>query len=113
MDGHPLFDTVIDQYFYDYNDLIENYDLLNSFISNGILSPLIVVVALPLYIGLLRHRMYNYIPGPLKRIGLGMFFILLSGLCSLSMDTYGHLHSIHNATSCFLTLKLHDIYDRY
>ena len=108
MDGHLLFDTVIDRYFYDYNNL--NYDLLKSFISNGILSPLIVVVILPFYIGLLQHRMYNYIPGPLKRIGLGMFFILLSGLCSLSMDTYGHLHSVHNATSCFLTLKLHDIF---
>ena len=82
------------------------YNPLKSIISNGIVSSLIVVVVLPLYIGLLRHRTCNYIPGALKRIGLGMAFIFLSALCTLSLDTYGHnIQSIQNTTSCFLTLK--------
>ena len=42
-----------------------------------------------------------------------MVFVFLSGLCFLSMDTYGHIHSIHNATSCFLMLKLHAIDSHY
>jgi hypothetical protein len=37
----------------------------------------------------------------LKRIGLGMIFILLSILCTSVMDAYGHI--VHaNMTACFL-----------
>ena len=80
MDGYPLFDTIADRLYY--NFLEQDYNLLKSLISNRVLSPLMVVIVLTLYIGLLRHRMYNYIPGFLKRIGLGMAFILLSALCT-------------------------------
>jgi hypothetical protein len=42
----------------------------------------------------------------LKRIGLGMIFILLSILCTSIMDGYGHLHVHTNETGCIL-------YDEY
>jgi peptide/histidine transporter 3/4 len=84
------------------------YDPLKSLISSGALTPSIVVVVLPLYMYILRPCLYNYIPGALKRIGLGMVFIFLSALCTLVMDMSGHIQSQHgNATlpvkTCFLT----------
>ena len=60
-----------------------------------------IVVFIPLYISLLRPSLYKYIPGVLKRLGLGMIFILLSILCTSIMDIYGHMHA--NVTDCFLT----------
>ena len=65
------------------------------------LTPLLITLLIPLYLYLLRPFFYNYIPGLLKRIGLGMIFILLSILCTLVMDAYGHIHV--NMTICFLS----------
>ncbi len=39
-------------------------------VSNGLLSPLLVVIFVPLYLGLIRPHISYYIPGMLKRIGL-------------------------------------------
>ena len=105
MDGYPLFSTIIDRYYYDYLEL--EYNPLKNLISNGVVSPLIVVVVLPLYIAACCSIKCasSYIPGALKRIGLGMAFIFLSALCTLSMDTYGHnIQRVQNTMSCFLTL---------
>ena len=63
-------------------------------------APLLITVLIPLYLCLLRPFIRDYIPGMLKRIGLGMIFILLSTLCTSAMDAYGHIHA--NVTVCFL-----------
>ena len=63
---------------------------------------LLIVVLIPIYLFLLRHLLYKYIPGVLKRLGLGMIFIFLSILCTSVMDTYGHVHGHANVTECFL-----------
>ena len=64
------------------------------FLSSGLLSPLLVVVSLPLYIFLLRPFITYHIPGLLKtilkRIGIGLFLIILSLLCALAMDVVVH-----------------------
>ena len=65
------------------------------------LTPLLITFLIPIYLCLLRPFIHNYIPGMLKRIGLGMIFILLSILCTSVMDAYGHI--VHaNVTTCFL-----------
>jgi peptide/histidine transporter 3/4 len=81
------------------------YNPLKNFISGGALTPLIIVVVLPLYIYILRPCLYNYIPGALKRIGLGMVFIFLSALCTLVMDMSGHINTALSlpVSACFLT----------
>ena len=63
------------------------------------LTPLLTTFLIPIYLCLLRPFIQNYIPGMLKRIGLGMIFILFSILCTSVMDAYGHIHA--NVTACF------------
>ena len=89
------------------------YDPLKSLISSEALTPLIIIVVLPLYVYILRPSLYNYMPGPLKRIGLGMVFIFLSALCTLLMDTSGHIRTQHagNATMHVTTCFLNTDYD--
>ena len=76
-----------------------NRNLKGIFIQGGF-TPVIIAILIPVYLCLLRPFIHNHIPGMLKRIGFGMVFILLSILCTLSMDTYGHIHA--NITACFL-----------
>ena len=64
------------------------------FLSSGLLSPLLVVVSLPLYLFLIRPFITYHIPGLLKtilkRIGVGLLLIILSLLCALAMDVVVH-----------------------
>ena len=64
-------------------------------LSNGLLSPLIIVVCIPFYLCLIRPRIRYCIPGILKRMGLGIVLMLLSLLCTLAMDVVVHEHSDH------------------
>ena len=65
----------------------ESYGYDNNF--QGVyITPLIVIVVIPLYLGLLRPFIRNYIPGMLKRIGFGMLLFLISGLCTLVMGAF-------------------------
>ena len=87
------------------NDIGDMYDqfitlnLKSTVIKGGGLTPVIITILIPFYV-CMRPFICDYIPGMLKRIGLGMICILLSTLCTLSLDTYGHIHA--NATVCFL-----------
>ena len=60
MDGYPSYASIIFQTY--------AYDPLKSLISGGALTPLIIIIMLPLYMYVLRPCLYNYIPGALKRI---------------------------------------------
>ena len=64
------------------------------FLSNGLLSPLLVVVTLPLYLLLVHPFITYHIPcllkTILKRIGVGLLLIMLSLLCALAMDVVVH-----------------------
>ena len=71
--------------------LAANSDIHNNyFYTSGCLTPLIIVVFIPLYICLLRPFIHDHIPGMLKRMGLGMMLLLISGLSSLLMGFLGH-----------------------
>ena len=71
-------------------------------IKNGGLTSLMIVILIPLYLSLFRPFIHNYIPGMLKRIGLGMIFILFSTICTLTMDAYGHAKTF-SSVPCFAT----------
>ena len=58
----------------------------------GLLSPLLIAICLPLYLCLLRPFISQYVPGMLKRMGLGMILSLMSLLTSFAMDTAAHMH---------------------
>ena len=47
--------------------------------------PLVVVITIPLYLCLLRPFIHDYVPGMLKRMGLGMILLLISCVCTLVM----------------------------
>ena len=78
-----------------------NYKFIN-FYSSGCLTPLIIVIIIPLYLFLLRPFIQDYIPGMLKRMGIGMVMFFLSGLCTLLMGTfsYGCTTEYYDDLSC-------------
>ena len=77
------------------------------FLSSGLLSPLLVVVSLPLYLFLLRPFITYHIPGLLKtilkRIGVGLLLIILSLLCALAMDVV--VHERNSNQLCMLSIN--------
>lgn len=62
---------------------------INRFFHSSCFTPLIIVVFIPLYLCFLRPFICNYIPGPFKRIGLGMIVLCVSGICTLVMGLFG------------------------
>ena len=64
--------------------------IINLFYSSGFLTPLIIVILIPLYLFLLRPFIHDCIPGMLKRMGIGMIIFFLSGLCTLLMGAFRH-----------------------
>ena len=73
-------------------------------INNGLATPLLIVISIPVYLCLLRPYLSRYVPGMLKRMGLGLSLVLLSLLATFSMDTAAHLKypTNPNSTTCFL-----------
>ena len=67
-------------------------------VSNGLLSPLLVVICIPLYLCLIRPHIRYHVPGMLKRIGLS---IILSLICTFVMDLVVHLRNTESAGCMF------------
>ena len=65
--------------------------VLQILIHKGLLSPLLITICIPLYLCLLRPFISRYVPGMLKRMGLGMILALLSLLATIFMDTVEQL----------------------
>ena len=73
-------------YYYSYQS-VPSYTY---FYGSGCLTPSLILVLIPLYLCLLRPFIHDYIPGMLKRMGLGMVLCLISGLCTLLMGVAKH-----------------------
>ena len=71
-------------------------------ISNGLLSPLLVVICIPLYLYWIRPRIKYYIPGILNRIQLGILVMLASLICTFVMDVVVHQKNTE-LTNCMFT----------
>ena len=72
--------------------------------SNEAFPSFIIILLLVLYIVLLRPFVRDYVPGMLKRMGLGMMLMVTPVLCFFILDTIGHTTAIsNNIEACFLT----------
>jgi peptide/histidine transporter 3/4 len=102
----PLFARHTSAYYYEFNGTLADEILFNGtvldkiLINNGLLSPILIVVCIPLYLCLLRPYISRYVPGMLKRMGLGMVLVLLSLLATFSMDTAAHMGDESGRTYC-------------
>jgi peptide/histidine transporter 3/4 len=74
------------------------------FISNGLLSPLLTVICIPLYLYWIRPRIQYRIPGALKRIGLAMFVMTLSLVGTLVLDLVVHVRNTESAATCMFSI---------
>ena len=77
-----------------------NSPVLQILIYKGLLSPLLITICIPLYLCLLRPFISRYVPGMLKRMGLGMILALFSLLTTISMDTVEELGSSNSTNIC-------------
>ena len=71
-------------------------------ISNGLLSPLLVVICIPLYLCWIRPHITYYIPGMLKRIQIALIVIVLSLICTFVMDVVVHVNNT-KYTNCLFS----------
>ena len=67
----------------------------------GGLTEILIVMLIPLYLCILRPFSRRYIPGMLKRIGLGIVIRILSLLSIFIIDTLGHIQDKTN-NKCFI-----------
>ena len=74
-------------------------------ISDGLLSPLLVVICIPLYLCWIRPRITYYIPGMLKRIRIALVVMMLSLICTFVMDVVVHVNNAEYAHCMFITSK--------
>ena len=87
---------VNDVYFNNTTFIIDNQCAVSSFYYNGIVTPLMIVVLIPVYLSLLRPFIHSYIPGMLKRIGIGLILLMLSVISTLLMGLFEH----HRSNNC-------------
>ena len=73
-------------------------------ISNGLLSPLLVVICIPLYLCWIRQHITYYIPGMLKRIKIALVIMVLSLICTFVMDVVVHVNNTEYANCMFRAL---------
>ena len=85
---HSILDT--NQFFY----------IFTTYFELGGLTEILIVILIPLDHCLLRPFIHHYIPGMLKRIGLGMIIRLLSLLSVFIIDTIGHTQ--YSNIKCFI-----------
>ena len=77
-------------------------------ISNGLLSPLLVVICIPFYLCWIRQRILYHIPGMLRRIGLAILLMTISLSSTFLMDVMVHVNNTDNSGCMFKTFtKLH------
>ena len=76
--------------------------ILMKYFEIGGQTEILIVILLPIYLCLLQAFIHRYIPGMLRRIGLGMIIRLLSLFSIFLIDTIGHTYSTNNW--CFMHL---------
>ena len=74
-------------------------------IESGILPTIVAIILLPIYIRLVYPYFRRYMPGILKRLGLGMILLWMSVVCNFVIDTVGH--GVHHNVSCMFQMDYH------
>jgi peptide/histidine transporter 3/4 len=75
--------------------------VLIEYIEIGGLTEILIIMLIPLYLCVVRPFSRRYIPGMLKRIGLGIVIRILSLLSVFIIDTLGHIQDRTN-NKCFI-----------
>ena len=75
-------------------------------ISNGLLSPLLVVICIPLYLCWIHPHITYYIPGMLKRIQIALVVMVLSLICTFIMDVVVHVNNTEYLPRCLFKLTV-------
>ena len=75
-------------------------------ISNGLLSPLLIVICIPLYLCLIHPHITYYIPGMLKRIQIALVVMVLSLICTFVMDVVVHVNNTEYLPQCLFKLTV-------
>ena len=79
---------------------------VESIFGSNIPSSLISIAIFVVYMLVLRPLFYDYIPGILKRMGLGMILLIVPTLSFFIIDIIGHTRVSHTS-ECFLTMDPH------
>ena len=78
-------------------------------ISNGLLSPMLVVICIPLYLCWIRPHIKYYIPGMLKRIQIALVVMVLSLICIFVMDVVVHVNNTEHPNCMFGDVTDNDV----
>ena len=79
------------------------YNIEMSILLKGnILTLVLIVIFLPLYFFTLLSSLNRYIPSMIRRIGIGIFFLLASLISTFALDTIAQTHA-KNSTNCMFT----------
>ena len=81
-------------------------DLPHVLINSNLLSPLLVIIFIPLYVCLIRPFVSYYIPGMLKRMGIGMLLVIMSLIVTFTVDTV--VHSKNTSIPCMFQKNEND-----
>ena len=85
-----------------YSSFDIQYIIYSMITNGGTMYPIFIIILIPIFLKVIHPLFQRYIPTILKRIGIGLCLITASLLCSLLVDTVGHvLPNGHNATSIF------------
>ena len=100
-------DQLLDNYYYHTQNIYYRGRLSQTtelyLLGYGLLHELIIVFFIPLYIYIVRPFVFHYIPGMLKRIGLGIIVMIVSLIFIFVMDTMAH---VENKESAYCMLQL-------
>lgn len=64
--------------------------LSTQFLKNGLLSPVLVVISVPVYLCLMRPYLMRYVPNMLKRMGLAMALLCFAFVCFIVFDVIAY-----------------------
>ena len=85
-----------------YSSFDIQYIIYSMITNGGTMYPIFMIILIPIFLKVIHPLFQRYILTILKRIGIGLCLITVSLLCSLLVDTMGHvLPNGHNATSIF------------
>ena len=75
---------------------------MSMLLQDNILSLVLIVIFVPLYLFTLRSSLNRYIPSMIRRIGIGIFFLLASLISTFALDTVAQTY-VKNRMNCMFT----------
>ena len=80
-------------------------------VSNGLLSPMLVVICIPVYLCWIRPHVRYWVPGALKRMGFAIILMIFSLSSTFAIDLLVHARKTESANCMFSMYVLSDYSD--